>query len=576
MDRPGVNTWAEKLALAAQDRAGVNTWAEPLTKCKRLARGVKHTPFYSFRSLEENMPGGLSVLIAYGSQNVILSGNPQMTYFYKVFKKYSHFSMENITIPLEGENELKRDVGIKLRANIPRNADLLSDLVFTFTLPDIYSKYATGRSSQWQFQWTRYIGAAIINNAAFFIGGQKIQEFDGTYLLSRALLDYDQDKFFKWQNLVGDVPELVDPANGKYASQQYQPTLSLPGQTTPAGYPNVMYNTTPTGNVQLNRPSIMGTEINIPLSFWFSESPSQSLPLVGLQLHQCEVQLTLNPINTLYTILDPSGYRVNPEFITKAPVSSLQMNMPSYGTNSDASGNLRNFLTDFGSSVPAFDGWQTFNPRLQASYIFLPKEEETVFATRPLSYIIKQVTMYPNRGLSGRSVVDLETHNPITRLIVIPRRSDWENRNDFSNYTNWFSHPIPPFVPTPGVSVPNQGSGLLVANMQEDILAGMQVLCDGNGIQERKNISFFEKYSLYQYTVGTGEKGLSIYSFQLDNSPTQPSGSINASRIRNFQVDLDLYALPTGANYNYDVDIYVESLNFLEIVSGMGGVKYAL
>jgi hypothetical protein len=252
------------------------------------------------------------------------------------------------------------------------------------------------------------------------------------------------------------------------------------------------------------------------------------------------------------------------------------MNMPSYGTNSDASGNLRNFLTDFGSSIPAFDGWQTMNPRLQGLYIFLPKEEETVFATRPLSYIIKQVTMYPNPGLSGRSVVTLETHNPITRLIVIPRRSDWINRNDFSNFTNWYSYPIPPFVSTPGVGVANQGSGLLLTNMQENIIAGMQVLCNGDGIQERKTVPFFEKYSMYRYSVGTGQTGLSIYSFQLDNSLTQPSGSINASRIKNFQMDLDLYALPTGANYNYDVDIYVENINFLQIVSGMGGLKYAL
>ena len=44
--------------------------------------------------------GGLYALVAYGTQNVILSGNPQMTYFYKVFKRYSHFAMENITIAL--------------------------------------------------------------------------------------------------------------------------------------------------------------------------------------------------------------------------------------------------------------------------------------------------------------------------------------------------------------------------------------------------------------------------------------------------------------------------------------------
>jgi hypothetical protein len=336
-----------------------------------------------------------------------------------------------------------------------------------------------------------------------------------------------------------------------------------------------MYNTAATGG-QLNRPSNVGREINVPLSFWFSESPSQALPLVGLQYHECEIQLTLAPINTLYTILDPSGYRVNPEFITVAPVASLQRNLPSYGTNSDASGNLRNFLVDFGASIPALDGWSMLNPTLQGTYIFLPQDEQTVFATRPLTYLLKQVTMYPNPGLSTRSVLNLETHNPLTRLIFIPRRSDWIYRNDFSNFTNWFSYPVPPFVPTPNVATLNQGSGLLLLNSQEDCVAGIRVLCDGNEIQEMKHAAFFEKYSVFRFSQGIGQSGLSIYSFQLNNSATQPSGSINASRIRNFQVDLDLYALPTGANYKYDVDIYVESINFLEIVSGMGGLKYAL
>ena len=44
------------------------------------------------------MPGGgLLALVSYGSQNVILNGNPEFTYFYKVFKRHSHFSIE---IPL--------------------------------------------------------------------------------------------------------------------------------------------------------------------------------------------------------------------------------------------------------------------------------------------------------------------------------------------------------------------------------------------------------------------------------------------------------------------------------------------
>ena len=85
--------------------------------------------------------GGLLTLIAYGSQNVILSGNPQMTYYYKIFKRYSHFSMESVTSPLNGPNQLRYDQSIQLRAKIDRNGDLLSDMYFSFQIPDIYSKY---------------------------------------------------------------------------------------------------------------------------------------------------------------------------------------------------------------------------------------------------------------------------------------------------------------------------------------------------------------------------------------------------------------------------------------------------
>ena len=78
--------------------------------------------------------GGLYVLVAYGSQNIILSGNPDFTFFYMVVKKYSHFSFESVTIPLEGPQELSFNQPIQLRAKIKRYGDLLSDLYFTFTL----------------------------------------------------------------------------------------------------------------------------------------------------------------------------------------------------------------------------------------------------------------------------------------------------------------------------------------------------------------------------------------------------------------------------------------------------------
>lgn len=517
--------------------------------------------------------GGLLALVAYGSQNVIISGNPQMTYFYKAFKRYSHFAMENITVPLEGPNELAFDTTIQLRAKMPRYGDLMSDMIFSFTVPDIYSKYMTPlpppkRTSQWEFQWTRYLGAAIINNVAFFVGGQKIQEFDGSYILARALLDQDQDAFLKWKNLVGDTPEMVNPSHGAYA-----------GGSSHQGYPSVINNPTQTSAQQANRPSIVGRDIHVPIPFWFTESPSQSLPLIGLQYHECEVQITLNPISQLYTILDASGYRVNSEFATVGPTANINQNTPTYASYSDISGQIRSFFTDIGVSAPALNGWPQLNPRLQNTFIYLPREEQQVFATRPLSYLISQVTQYPFPGLYTRQVLDLQTHNPLTRLIFIQRRSDAANRNDFANFTNWANYPYAPFSPTPGVLAVNQQantSGLLLSTAQQDMIRGLRVLCDGNEIQEMKNTDFFSRYSSYRYTKGIGQDGLPIYSFQLGQSATQPSGSVNASRVRNFQVEVDVFPLPLNTTYTYDVTIYVENINFFEVVSGMGGLKYAL
>jgi hypothetical protein len=164
----------------------------------------------------------------------------------------------------------------------------------------------------------------------------------------------------------------------------------------------------------------------------------------------------------------------------------------------------------------------------------------------------------------------------LTRLIFIQRRSDWLNRNDFANFTNWSTYPSAPFIATPTVAPVTQGSGILLTTGQRDMIRGIRVLSDGNEIQEYKTVDFFNRYATYRHTIGIGQDGLPIYSFQLKQVPGQPSGSLNASRIRNFQVDVDVYPLPTNTNYVYDVTIYVENINFVEIVSGMGGLKYVL
>ena len=508
--------------------------------------------------------GGLLALVAYGSQNVLLSGNPEMTFWYKTYRRYSHFSQESVTMALEGPNELFYNQPIKLRLKLQRVGDLVSDLYFTFRIPDIYCKYQTPRVFQHEYQWVRYLGAAIIQNAAFYVGGQKIQEFDGAYLLAKALIDYAPNSFEKWRVLVGDVPELTTPAAGVWA-------------TPSGGYPIVYQNPIVPLGSQSNRPSIFGQDIHVPLSFWFSDSSSQALPLVALQYHDCEVQLTLNPIQDLYTVLDVSGNRVNPNYQLLSSTLNIQKNMPDYVTHSETDLDWRNFAVDWGSSTPPLNGW-FLNPRLQCTYVYLPEEERKTFATQPLSYLIPQTTIYQFPGLYTRQTLDLYTHNPISRLVFAQRRSDTlPNRNDFANFTNWFNYPTAPYLPTPTIA---NSSGLLLPQGQQGILRALRILCDGNEIQEEKRIEYFTKIVPWKSLQGQQQSyttiTMPVYNFALHSPSTQPSGSINASRIKNFQVEVDVFPLPLDTNYVYNLTIYVDSLNFFIVEGGMGGVKYAL
>lgn len=536
------------------------------------------------------MPGGgLIPLVAYGAQNTLLSGNPDFTYFYKNYKKYSHFSQESVTIPLEGPNELSFTNPIQLRVKIQRIADLLSDLYFTFRIPDIYCKdinganlqYPHGRSpteqvpnpSQFEFQWVRYLGAHIIQNVAFFVGGQKIQEFDSEYIIAKALSDLSQDEFRKWQRMVGDVAELNDPKRGIYTA--LNPNGSTP--TVPA-YPIVANDGS--GLQQNNNPSIPGQDIIVPIPFWFCQNFANSLPLVALQYHDCEIQLTLRSIQELYTILDVNGYRVAPGSMISVNQSDLQGNLPVYlpAVNSTGAvdGNFSLFAVDFGYTAPIINSW-FFNPRIQCTFTYLTDDERKVFANQQLSYLLYQTTTYTFPGLYNRQVLDIDTHNPINRMLFISRRSDTlANKNDVGNYTNWWNFPQQPFK---AVST-GPSSGTLQTARQDQIIRHLRILMDGNEIQEEKGTDYFTKI-----VAARNQRGGSIlpqtnyiptFSFQLENNALQPSGSVNTSRVRVVQVEVDPWPLPQPTLYVYNLNIYVENINWFEVAGGMGGLKWAL
>ena len=522
------------------------------------------------------MPGGgLVALVAYGAQNVILSGNPDMTYFYKTFKKYTHFALETTTKLMDGPTDYPYDQTVQLRARVDRVGDLLTDMYFSFTVPDIYSKYRVtdpqnGPTTQSEFQWVRYLGAAAIQSVYITSGPNKIQEFTGEYLMSKALIDYPKDKFEKWQQLVGDVPENYDPANGLYGNQT----------ATGGIYPTVVQDDTTPAGAQVNNPSIPSYTVHVPLPFWFTEE-GQALPLVGLQYYTVDVTVNLTPSQQLYTVLDASGIRMAPGYRVLTPTSSIQRNIPDFINSPDPSTQINNFFTDVGFSVPPLNTWSC-NPTLHTTYAFLPESERNLFASTPLMYLTRQVTLVSFPEIIANNLLLLDIHNPITRIIMLPRRSDVVlYRNNASNFTNWWDWPNRPKIPT---NIPSNSSyiemegstGLIVPQGQLDIINQLRILANGNELQALKPNSFYTNLTPWRYLEGGANRRIPVYSFELHSPTAQPAGSVNSSVIRRFQIDLQVNPLPVNSSYIYSMNCYVENINFFIVESGMGDVKYAI
>lgn len=547
------------------------------------------------------MSGGLISLVSVGNENTVINGNPQITWFYKAFVKYTHFSQEPIQIPLNGPSQLLMDSPILLKAQIPRSGDLLSDLVFRCTLPDIFSKAyisydlsgnpVLNRTPQ-EFQWIRQIGARMIDRVTFTIGGQKIQEFTGDWIAARALLDQSQTEYQKWRVMVGDVPEVFDPASGIYADPA-------------GGYPNVVEWQ---GQTQMNAPSIPGRVLRVPLGLWFSDFIGNSLPLVGLQQHTPEIQIVLRPMRELYTIMDPSGVRLrygyrslpylpsdqytqvwNPALLGPLPQTLNNL----YGSYADPTGSMRNFLTDINTAIPNSDGWP-LNASLEGTFTFLTDAERQVFATKSLQYTVRQMQTFAFPGVTGRSRYELDVHNIATRIIWWGRRSDAiAYRNDYTNLTNWiYTHQRPVPIPLAGYpAIPGVGrSGLVLQGLQRRILRNAVLLANGTPLFDEQDATYFNQYVPYRYLKGDTAPyenyglatqnemwPLHVYSFALNASDAvQPSGTLNMSRINYLEMDLDVEPIPVGSFYTYTLYAVVETLNFLEIASGMGGLKFAL
>lgn len=468
------------------------------------------------------MPGGLLQLVGKGAQDQLVTGNPSFSHFRSVYKRHTDFSMEHfrlyfktslLSFPTSGT--------LNLRTKVERYAQLINDCYLSIDLPNIYSpivpisgtipstKQSVNKFSDaigYEFQWARNIGYNMIHHVSLLINGQEIVRHTGEWMKLYANLTFDANKRAILDRMVGNVPELYDPANADDRVNQYPHSIS-----SSSGYAE---------------PSIRGRTLLIPLHFWFCETVGQSLPLIALQQSEVEIVVELHNAYSLFTTRDVRTVRngsPNPNFgIQVAPDTSDNVFHLNHFMSPPISGNPTL------NATPGLTSWN-FNPFIEGNYIFLSDAELAYVARTDHSFIISQLDMVQAEGQYGPSNdLELTMKNLVTRIVWVAQRSDRILQNDYDNYTNWEDAYKSPFVSN-SLGWYASGNGQDENISQRDIVLESNIILDGQERFGPKQTMFFSGLQLYRHQTGSPIPGIYQYSFALDNSPTQPSGSLNGS-----------------------------------------------
>ena len=192
------------------------------------------------------MSGGLMQLVAYGAQDIYLTGTPQITFFKVVYRRHTNFSMESIEQTFNGT----ANFGKKVTVTVSRNGDLISKVYLQATLPDVTISGTSG------FAWVPEVGHFLVKSVEVEIGGQTIDKHYGTWLSIWSALTLPSGQTSGYNTMIGNTSDLT--TDGKSASD---------GST------------------------VSGRTLYIPFQFWFNRNIGLALPLIALQYHEVKFNL---------------------------------------------------------------------------------------------------------------------------------------------------------------------------------------------------------------------------------------------------------------------------------------------
>ena len=185
------------------------------------------------------MGGGLLQLVAYGAQDVYLTGNPQITFFKVVYRRHTNFAIEAIQQTPTGGSTF----GSRATFQITRNGDLIHRVYFNCKIKNT--------TTDKKIALVPNFGQKLLKTIELEIGGQRIDKH-----------------YSEWLYIWNELSLPVGKREGYYTMIGANP-----------------YNVAVLIKQNIER------EIFVPLEFWFCRNVGLALPLIALQYHEVKINI---------------------------------------------------------------------------------------------------------------------------------------------------------------------------------------------------------------------------------------------------------------------------------------------
>ena len=193
------------------------------------------------------MAGGLMQLVAYGAQDVYLTGQPKVTFFQAVYKRHTNFAMENIQQTVNGTPSNSGRVSV----TIARNGDLVGNMYVALQPTATAAANLTSTNAVIDLCWVAERAIAAVE---LTIGGQRIDKHYQTWFRLYAEVFLNEADKINYGKLTSST--INDATNKNY--------------------------------------------VYLPLLFFFNRNPGLYLPLIALQYHEVRLDFDLTSTFTSY------------------------------------------------------------------------------------------------------------------------------------------------------------------------------------------------------------------------------------------------------------------------------------